>query len=192
MSNSEAARRAAAALARLAAVVVLVSNAGPGTTFADEPPPKVIDSQTIVRSLTPATSVTRGFEVAAKPGADADSAGGGSKINLDIRFGNDSDRLSQAAQGQLAALGEALSSAGLAKEKFVIAGHTSASGSAEHNQRLSEARAQAVRVYLIEHFKIAPARIEATGYGSARPLPNFAPAAMQQRRVEIIRLPPNS
>ena len=191
MSNSEAARRAAAALARLAAAAI-VSNAALGTTLADEPPPKVIDSQTIVRSLTPATSVTRGFEVAAKVGADTDSAAGGGKINLDIRFGNDSDHLSQAAQGQLVALGDALSSAGLANAKFMIAGHSSATGSAEHNQRLSEARAQAVRVYLIEHFRIPPERIEVTGYGSSQPLPNFAPAAVQQRRVEIIRLPSSS
>ena len=191
MSNTEAARRAAAAVARLAAVFI-ASGAALGTQLADEPAPKVIDSQTIVRSLTPATSVTRGFEVAAKVTAPADSAGGGSKIDLDIRFGNNSEQLSQAAQGQLAALGNALSSAGLANAKFMIAGHTSATGSAEHNQRLSEARAQAVRTYLIEHFRIAPERIAATGYGSSRPLPNFAAAAVQQRRVEIIRLPPTS
>jgi len=191
MRHTEAACRAAAALAWLAPVVVL-SNAGLGTALAGEPPPQVIDSRAIVRSLTPAASVTRGFEVAAKVGATTDSAGGGSKIDLDIRFGNDSDQLSQAAQGQLAALGEALSSASLASAKFMIAGHTSATGSAEHNRRLSEARAQAVRMYLIDHFKIPSERIQATGYGSSHPLPNFAPAAVQQRRVEIIRLPPAS
>jgi OmpA-OmpF porin, OOP family len=190
MSNTEAASRAAA-VARLASVFI-ASAAALGTALADEPAPKVIDSQTIVRSLTPATSVTRGFVVEAKVGAGADTAGGGSKINLDIRFGNDSDHLSQAAQGQLAALGDALSSAGLANVKFMIAGHTSATGSAEHNQHLSEARAQAVRTYLIEHFRIPAGRIQATGYGSSHPLPNFAPAAVQQRRVEIIRLPPTS
>jgi OmpA-OmpF porin, OOP family len=191
MNHTEAACRAAAAVARLAAAVI-VSSPGLGTALADEPPPKVIDSQTITRSLTPATSAPRGFVVAAKTGAGGDSAGSGSRIDLDIRFGNDSDKLSQAAQGQLAALGDALSSAGLASAKFMIAGHTSATGSAEHNQRLSEARARAVRLYLIEHFKIPPGRIESTGYGSSRPLPNFAPAAVQQRRVEIIRLAPNS
>jgi len=191
MSNTEAARRAAAASAQLAAVFIASAGAL-GTALAAEPAPKVIDSQTIVRSLTPATSVTLGFLVEAKVGAGADPAGGGGKINLDIRFGNDSDHLSQAAQGQLAALGDALNSAGLANAKFMIAGHTSATGSAEHNQRLSEARAQAVRIYLIEHFGIPAERIQATGYGSAHPLPNFAAAALQQRRVEIIRLPPAS
>ncbi len=79
-------------------------------------------------------------------------------------------------------------SAGSGHREFMIAGHTSATGSAEHNQHLSEARARAVRSYLIEHFGIPPGRIQATGYGSSHPLPNFAPAALQQRRVEIIGL----
>jgi len=56
----------------------------------------------------------------------------------------------------------------------------------------SKARARSVRSYLIAHFHIAPGRIEAAGYGASRPLPQFAPTALQQRRVEIIPLPPTS
>jgi OOP family OmpA-OmpF porin len=157
-----------------------------------EPPPTIIDSNTIIRSLRASSGVsTRGLQI--EPGAEADSGSAGSgKITLDIRFGNDSDHLTQATEGQLAALGRALASAELAQARFLIAGHTSATGSAEHNRKLSEARARAVRIYLIDHFRVAPDRIEATGYGSSRPLPNFAPNALQQRRVEIIRLPPDS
>jgi OmpA-OmpF porin, OOP family len=160
--------------------------------LAGEPPPTVVDSNTIIRSLKPAPGVyTRGLRVEPGAVAESDTAGSG-KITLDIRFGNDSDHLTQATQGQLDALGRALASAELAQARFLIAGHTSTSGSAEHNQRLSEARARAVRTYLIQHFRLAPDRIEATGYGSSRPLPNFARNALQQRRVEIIRLPPHS
>jgi OOP family OmpA-OmpF porin len=177
----------ALALAWLSGLVACVPAA-----LAQEPPPAVIDSNTIVRSLKPPSHpATRGLEIEAKtsPNADAGGGGGSGKINLDIRFGNDSDRLTQATQTQLAALGKALSSPELATARFLIAGHTSATGSAEHNQKLSEARARSVRAYLIEHFHIAPARIEAAGYGSSRPLPDFAPAALQQRRVEIVTLP---
>jgi outer membrane protein OmpA-like peptidoglycan-associated protein len=182
----------AGAFTRVAAVIIL-SNAVAAVLLADEPPPSVVDSQTIVRSLKPAGgNVTRGFEIAPKTSAGADAGGGGGgKINLDIRFANDSNQLTQAAQDQLAALGAALNSPDLAQAKFLIAGHTSATGSAEHNQRLSQARAQSVRSYLVQRFKIAPGRISATGYGSSKPLPNFAPAALQQRRVEIITLPPS-
>ncbi|MBV8497579.1 MAG: OmpA family protein [Gammaproteobacteria bacterium] len=154
-------------------------------------PPAVLDSQSIVRSLKPAP-VTRGLVVAARPPGGGTASGVVSeqhKVNLDIRFASDSDRLTESAHSQLEQLGTALNSPELARARFLIAGHTSASGSAAHNLRLSQARARAVRAYLLEHFRLAPERIEATGYGSARPLPDFPPNALQQRRVEISALP---
>jgi outer membrane protein OmpA-like peptidoglycan-associated protein len=42
----------------------------------------------------------------------------------------------------------------------------------------------------MQHFGIAPGRIEATGFGSSRPLSQFPANALQQRRVEISTLPP--
>jgi outer membrane protein OmpA-like peptidoglycan-associated protein len=171
-------------------LLALAALAPAPAVFAQETPPTVIDSNTIVRSLKPPShTATRGLEIEAKTSTEAAGGSGSGKINLDIRFGNDSNKLTEATQTQLAALGHALSSPDLANARFLIAGHTSATGSAEHNQKLSEMRARSVRSYLIEHFHIAPARIEATGYGSSRPLPDFAPAALQQRRVEIITLP---
>lgn len=159
---------------------------------AAEPPPQLLDSQSIVRGLNGSGVSTRGLEIAAKPASGAPSVGGTHKIDLDIRFPNDSDRITAAAQAQLAQLGRALSSPELAHYHFLIAGHTSATGSQAHNQRLSELRARAVRSYLLQQFKIAPGRIEATGYGSSQPLPGFAPEALQQRRVEVSALPETS
>lgn len=52
--------------------------------------------------------------------------------------------------------------------KVRMAGYTSAQGSAESNQKLSEGRANAVRGYLIEK-GIAPARITIIGYGRTKP-----------------------
>jgi outer membrane protein OmpA-like peptidoglycan-associated protein len=49
-----------------------------------------------------------------------------------------------------------------------------------------------VRDYLIERCGIAPGRLEAVGYGADKPLPDYPPMALQQRRVEISTLPPNS
>jgi len=151
-------------------------------------PPAVIDSGSIVRSLTPAGPTTRGFAVEARNTQPA--AGGAGKVSLDIRFGNDSDQLTAATHAQLAQLGDALNAPALAHARFQIAGHTSATGDARHNQQLSENRARAVRAYLLEHSGIAPERIEATGFGASRPLPQYAPTALQQRRVEISTLPP--
>ncbi len=51
-----------------------------------------------------------------------------------------------------------------------ISGHTDSQGSEESNLRLSQARADAIKAYLIYEFRIEAARISATGFGSARPL----------------------
>ena len=51
-----------------------------------------------------------------------------------------------------------------------ISGHTDSQGSEDSNLRLSQARADAIRAYLIYIFKISQDRISATGYGSSKPL----------------------
>jgi len=169
-------------------LAVLASSLQCGTSYAD--PPALIDSNSIVRGLTPAGPTTRGFEVEARNTQPAPAAAGAGKVNLDIRFGNDSNQLTPAAHAQLAQLGAALNSPALAHARFQIAGHTSATGDPRHNQQLSENRARAVRAYRLEQLGIAPDRIEATGFGASRPLPQYAPTALQQRRVEISTLPP--
>jgi OOP family OmpA-OmpF porin len=175
-------RTAAASGGRLLSLFVLMSVCA-GVALAE--PPAVLDSQSIVRSLRPPSSGTRGLVVGARAAQDGER-----KVSLDIRFANDSDRLTGAAHAQLAELGAALTSSELAHTRFLIAGHTSATGAAEHNRRLSESRARSVRSYLLQRFKIAPQRIEATGFGASRPLPDFPSNALQQRRVEISALPP--
>ncbi|HYI76801.1 MAG TPA: OmpA family protein, partial [Chryseolinea sp.] len=56
------------------------------------------------------------------------------------------------------------------KFKLNISGHTDSQGNEDSNLRLSQARADAIKAYLIYQFKIAAARIEAHGYGSAKPI----------------------
>jgi OmpA-OmpF porin, OOP family len=50
-----------------------------------------------------------------------------------------------------------------------IAGYTSASGTEEYNQKLSERRAKAVEDYLINVGHIAPDRLTRIGYGESDP-----------------------
>ena len=50
-----------------------------------------------------------------------------------------------------------------------IAGYTSASGTAEYNQKLSKRRAKAVEQYLISEGIIAPDRLTMIGYGKTDP-----------------------
>ena len=53
--------------------------------------------------------------------------------------------------------------------KIEIEGHTDTRGSAAHNMALSQARAESVRQYLLDHFKLAPENYTAKGYGETRP-----------------------
>lgn len=68
-----------------------------------------------------------------------------------------------------------------------LGGHTDCVGSDSYNQRLSEARAESCRQYLIQQ-GIAPDRITAVGYGETKPIdPNCHPKKGNQinRRTEF-------
>ena len=51
-----------------------------------------------------------------------------------------------------------------------ISGHTDLQGNETSNLRLSQARADAIKAYLIYEFRIDAYRIEAHGYGSSKPI----------------------
>ena len=55
------------------------------------------------------------------------------------------------------------------KAKILIAGYTSAAGTKEYNQKLSERRASAVRDYLVSEKVVSPERLSIIGYGETRP-----------------------
>lgn len=68
-----------------------------------------------------------------------------------------------------------------------ISGHTDSQGSEESNLLLSQARADAIKAYLMYRFKIDPARIEARGFGSSKPIveENTDEDRKLNRRVEF-------
>ena len=72
-----------------------------------------------------------------------------------------------------------------------VGGHTDSRGTALRNQTLSEARANAVRAYLIQKFPdIVASQLTAKGYGESKPIaPNKGAANMaKNRRVEFVVL----
>ncbi|TWX57636.1 OmpA family protein [Colwellia hornerae] len=73
---------------------------------------------------------------------------------------------------------------------IVVSGHTDSSGSAQHNQKLSEDRAGSVANYLRGQ-KILSDRIETVGFGETQPAVTNKTAAGRElnRRVEITLLP---
>lgn len=89
---------------------------------------------------------------------------------------------------QLQELGKALSSPQLADIELVVEGHTDDRGGHDRNMLLSVERAESVKNYLSERFRIAPQRIKTIGLGESRPrVPNNSSEnRLQNRRVEIL------
>ena len=74
------------------------------------------------------------------------------------------------------------------KHKVLIEGYTDSTGSAEHNQKLSEQRANSVQAVLVSQMGISQDRITTRGYGEEFPVAKNDSTSNRQmnRRVEII------
>ncbi len=72
--------------------------------------------------------------------------------------------------------------------QLAIEGHTDSTGTPAHNQKLSEARAAAVRDYLTAH-GVAASRLTSAGFGASQPVADNATelGRARNRRVEIVR-----
>jgi len=174
-----------------------------GATAASCAPGTVADPD---GGCDPVVKVTRGFSLAAparssaaKPaGAAAPHAPAVYKASapliahakpgdLLITFKLGSAELTPQARANAHAFATALGAPELADARFAIGGHTDASGSAQRNQALSQARAEAVKSVLVAD-GVDGARLEAKGYGSERLADAQHPRSPINRRVEGLRL----
>lgn len=73
-----------------------------------------------------------------------------------------------------------------------IEGHTDGTGDPAANQRLSQARAEAVRQQLGNLPDITPGRLSAVGFGDSRPIasPMSPEGRRQNRRIDVVISPP--
>jgi outer membrane protein OmpA-like peptidoglycan-associated protein len=158
----------------------------PMLTLAQDPAPPaantVLTGEQIEQALHPPPATTRGF--ATRGLSRRDNAEHQQSVNLNVPFGSNSSALTPQASAQLAQLEIALNSASLSKDRFMVAGHTDAKGSAQYNKQLSQRRAEAVKGYLVSK-GIDANRLDAVGYGSEHPLAPDRPEDPSNRRVEI-------
>jgi len=108
-------------------------------------------------------------------------------------FDYDSAKLSKDAVETLNKLGKLI---GLnPRSTFSIEGHTDAFGTPDYNLKLSLARAEAVKAWLVSSMKLAPSKIQTKGFGSSQliaPATGTREEQAPNRRVEIvIRTPKN-
>lgn len=127
------------------------------------------------------------------PTAATKDAGLVANIQDSAMFDSDSDQFTIAGLRQAKALAdiykpEAPGGAGKPKEStaLLVVGHTDATGSAEHNQELSERRANSMGRILAEA-GIDPSRVYFQGAGSGRPIADNTTdeGRARNRRVEI-------
>lgn len=104
--------------------------------------------------------------------------------NVQINFEVGSARISSSSYGLLNEIfASAASAEGL---KVGVYGHTDNTGNPDANQRLSEARAESVKQYLLKKGLVSE-RIESKGFGDQQPIEDNGAAAgrAKNRRVEI-------
>jgi outer membrane protein OmpA-like peptidoglycan-associated protein len=108
------------------------------------------------------------------------------KIDLEINFDYNSDRISARSLASVQALGRALANPELKGSTFIVAGHTDAAGSDSYNQDLSERRADSIKRYLVEKSGIAAADLVTVGYGKTKLKDPANPLAEGNRRVQVV------
>lgn len=111
-------------------------------------------------------------------------------VDLEIPFDYNSAKITTPALVLLTTLGRALSDERLAGQTFVIAGHTDGQGGGAYNLKLSQARAEAVRAFLITNFRVEPDKLVAEGHGERQLKNARRPLAKENRRVQVTNVTP--
>jgi outer membrane protein OmpA-like peptidoglycan-associated protein len=152
---------------------VMLSLAEASTVRADD-----LQGQTRQDFINALTPTTRGLSV----------SDGSPHKDMRIQFEFGSAELTNSARAVLDELGAALQSNELSTFEFSLVGHTDAVGSETVNLELSKARAQAVKEYLIDKFKIGAERLQADGVGKSDLADPNNPTSGLNRRVVITNL----
>ena len=110
------------------------------------------------------------------------------QLAVEIDFENNSVAIEPESYRTIGLIADALHDPRLHHYKFLVVGHTSATGKAEHNLELSRQRANAIMVALATTFAVPANHLLAIGVGQELPLEATDPKAAANRRVQLINL----
>jgi len=107
-------------------------------------------------------------------------------IDIDIRFDTDKTDIKPQYFNQLKKVADFMAT--YPETKAVIEGHSDSVGPAAYNKKLSQRRADSVRMYLINNFNIDPSRISAIGFGEQKPIASndTEEGRSQNRRIQAV------
>jgi OmpA-OmpF porin, OOP family len=103
----------------------------------------------------------------------------------EIQFDEDAAVIRPDSYRTLGRIADTLSHPSLLGYKFLIVGHTVATGRRENNLTLSQRRADVVRDVLVNTFKISSKRLQAIGLGEEQLIDAAHPAAAVNQLIQV-------
>ncbi|NGO51063.1 OmpA family protein [Allomesorhizobium camelthorni] len=155
----------------------LISTLGQMTATAP-----VVDVGLLVQEAT--ANVTRGVAELPNWGKLAQLP----QLAVEIDFENNSVAIEPESYRTMGLIADALHHPQLRHYKFLVVGHTNATGKAEHNLELSLQRADAIMISLTTTFGVPPGQLIAIGVGQELPLDAANPKSPVNRRVQLVNL----
>jgi outer membrane protein OmpA-like peptidoglycan-associated protein len=108
------------------------------------------------------------------------------QFTVEIQFHLDSAVIQPQSYKTLGRIADALWHPYLLEYRFLVVGHTDATGKREYNLKLSQRRADAIREALTTTFRIPGRRVIALGLGEEQLQDRANPKAAVNRRVQLI------
>ena len=107
---------------------------------------------------------------------------------VDIEFENNSVAMEPESYRTIGVIADALHHPLLRHYRFLVVGHTNATGEPAHNLELSLQRANAIKVALMTALAVPAQQLEVVGVGQELPLDGTNPKDAKNRRVQLINL----
>jgi len=107
------------------------------------------------------------------------------QLLVEIQFDPDSPIIRPESYRTLGHIADTLYDPALLPYKFLIVGHTDATGKREYNLALSQRRADSIRDVLVTTFRISSKRLQAIGLGEEQLLDAAHPTAAINQRMQI-------
>ncbi|RAH99884.1 flagellar motor protein MotB [Acuticoccus sediminis] len=122
------------------------------------------------------------------PGPLSDKLAGLPQISVEINFDRGSARIRPESYYSVGLIADALHTPYLMGQKFVVIGHTDATGGRELNFKLSQQRAIAVMKALVTTFSVPTEQLVAIGLGEEQLQNPSDPYGAENRRVQLINI----